>query len=419
MDNIKTLKSAGVILAYPLAFAYLKFFLMDSSGDYTLIKRFLLTLFFILLNEIIVRGYGKRPAAETYFWYGIMGIVALTSVTGISEVVSVFALHLCALYVAVVSCGILYEGRTGSFVLADLLNAGVFKGFSGLGNIFKDISSLSRPDKEKPRAASIVVAILSILGTLPVFVVAVILLCGINDDFNMAVSNILTRMDMFWIFRNLPCFVFAVPVSIYLYSMVSQSAGSTGEKEKETYGKLVMWRQKCHKLAPVIASLITGSFVFLYLIFFAFEGSYLFSAFAGKLPEAFTAAEYARRGFFELTGIMTINMLVFVIVSYLVKKDASGYKLTSGLVTALMSESILFAVISFSKLYLYYSRFGYTPKRLLAMWGTLIFAAGAVMVIASIFRRKDMSRAWIYFTTVSFAAMSVISSVFYLMLLSA
>lgn len=416
MDNIKTLKSAGVILAYPLAFAYLKFFLMDRSGDYSLIKRFLLTLFFILINEIIVRGYGKRPTAETYFWYGIMGAVALTSVTGISEVVSVFAIHLCALYVAVVSCGILYEGRTGSFVLADLLNAGVFKAFTGLGNIFKDISAVRGSGSEKHSGSSIAIGILSVIFMIPIFFIAVVLLCGINTDFDLAVTDILNTMDVFWVFKNMHIIVLAFPLSLYLYGMVSQSAGSTGEKEKETYGKLVAWRQKCHKLAPVIASLITGSFVFLYVIFFAFEGSYLFSAFVGKLPEAFTAAEYARRGFFELTGIMTINMLVFVIVSYLIKKNGSGYKLTCGLVTALMSESILFAVISFSKLCLYYSRFGYTPKRLLAMWGTLIFAAGAVMVIASIFKRKDMSRVWIYFTTISFVAMNVLSSVLYLTL---
>lgn len=416
MDNIKTLKSAGVILAYPMAFAYLKFFLMDRSGDYSVIKRFLLTLFFIVLNELIVRGYGKRPAVETYFWYGIMGTVALTSVTGVSEWVSVFALHLCALYVAVVSCGILYEGRTGSFVLADLLNAGVFKAFTGFGNLFKDISAVRGSGKEKQSSSSVAIGVLSVIFVIPVFIIAVALLCGINADFDVAVTKMLNAIDAFWIFNNVHIIVLAFPLSLYLYGMVSQSAGSTGEKEKETYGKLVVWRQKCHKLAPVIASLITGSFVLLYLIFFAFEGSYLFSAFAGKLPEAFTAAEYARRGFFELTGIMIINMLVFILVSYLAKRNASGYKLTSGLVITLMGQSILFAVISFSKLYLYYSRFGYTPKRLLAMWGTLIFAAGAVMVIASIIKRKDMSRPWIYFTTITYAAISVLSSVFYLTL---
>lgn len=411
MDIIKTSRSAGIILAYPIAFAYFKFFLLDSAGDYSVLKRFLFILSFIILNELIVRGYGKKPAAEAYFWYAVMGVVALTSVTGISEPVSMFALHLCAVYVTVVSCGILYEGRTGSFVAADLFNAGVLKAFTGLGNIFKDISSMGKDRKENVSASSVVIGIMSVLIMLPVFVIAVLLLCGINSGFDAAVSGILSSIDIFWFVDNIPLIILAVPASIYIYGMVSQSAGSSGEAEKETYGKLVTWRKRCHKLSPIMSSLITGAFVLLYLIFFIFEGQYLFSAFAGRLPEEFTAAQYARQGFFELTGIMTVNMLVFLMVSYLTRRDAAGRKVSSWMISMLMSESVLFAVISFSKLALYYSRFGYTPKRLLAMWGTLIFAAGAVMVIISIFKRRDMSRAWIYFTTVSFALMSIVSSI--------
>lgn len=411
MDIIKTSRSAGVLLAYPIAFAYLKFFLLDFTGDYTVVKRFLFTLGFILLNELIVRGYGKRPASETYFWYGIMGVVAVTSVTGISEPVSMLALHLCALYVTVVSCGILYEGRTGSYVCADLFNAGVLKAFSGFDNYFRDLPIVGNDRPRNIKASSVVVGILCVIFTFPVFILAVALLCGINSDFDLAVSMTLQSIDAVWFIRNVPYIILAIPASLYIYGMISESAGSSGEKEKEAFGKLAVLRQKCHKLSPIIASLITGTFVTLYLIFFVFEGSYLFSAFAGKLPEEFTAAEYARRGFFELTGIMTINMLIYLMVSVLTRRNAAGMRISAWTITALMGESVLFAVISFSKLALYYSRFGYTPKRLLAMWGTLIFAAGAVMVIISIFKRRDMSRPWIYFTTVSFALMSIISSI--------
>jgi hypothetical protein len=142
-----------------------------------------------------------------------------------------------------------------------------------------------------------------------------------------------------------------------------------------------------------------------------FEARYLFSAFAGRLPVEFTAAEYARRGFFELTGIMFINMLIFLAISYFENREAIGRKLSGFMIISLMAESIVFSVISFSKLALYYSRFGYTPKRLLAIWGTLIFAAGAILVIVSRIRRKDLSRGWIYFTVFSFALMNILSSI--------
>ena len=38
----------------------------------------------------------------------------------------------------------------------------------------------------------------------------------------------------------------------------------------------------------------------------------LFSALAGKLPEAFTYAEYARRGFFELCQVSVWNLCILI-----------------------------------------------------------------------------------------------------------
>ena len=416
MDFIKTSKSAGVLLAYPLAFAYLKYFLLDFSGDITVIKRVLFVLGFILTSVLIVRGRGRKLTKETYFWYAVMIIVALTSVTGISEPVSMLGLHLCAVYTAVVSCSLMYEGKTGSYIAADLINAGVFKSFPGFLNMFSDMFNNSGRSGKKTDGTTVAVGIAAVLLVIPIFITAVSLLCRINLSFDVSVTRFLNSLTHVFNFKfladNIGFIIFAVPVSMYLYGMLSSCASSDGAKEKTVYGKLSGIRESCRRITPILSTIITGCFVILYLIFFAFEGSYLFSAFAGRLPEEFTAAEYARRGFFELTGIMFINMFVFVLSSFFAKRG----RICSGMIIALMSESVVFAAVSFSKLALYYSRFGYTPKRLLAMWGTLIFAAGAVMVIYSIAKRRDMSRAWIYFTTASFAAMSVLSSVLYLMI---
>ena len=77
-----------------------------------------------------------------------------------------------------------------------------------------------------------------------------------------------------------------------------------------------------------------------------------------------------------------------------------------------MTESILFAVVSLSKLLMYFNTFGYTPKRMLAMWGTVILAAAAVTVIISVIKGKNHVRAWIIFTAASYVLMSIISGVF-------
>lgn len=439
MEIRKPLMGAGILLAYPIAYAYLKYFFLDFSDENVVLKKTLFVLAFIILNELIIRGRGKTPAKSTYFWYGIMGIVAMTYTTGLSEFVSFIGLHLCAFYVAAVSNGILVEGKTGSYIAEDIFGSTVIKAFSGFVNIFIDIGKVFTHKKKpvsdvqevKPAAASapvkkgsaagVVGGIIILIVLFPVFLIVLGLLCEINPMFNDALSKLfdslfdLIRFDFNprWLINNIGYIIFAVPTSLYLYGMLSQSAESNGEMEKKTYKTIAEFRTICRKVSPIASCIATGMFVVLYLIFFIFEAKYMFSAFSGYLPEQFTAAEYARRGFFELTGVMFINMLIYVLITYFENRELKGRKASVALMVALMGESVVFAAVSFSKLALYYSRFGYTPKRLLAIWGTLIFAAGAIMVIVSVLKRKDMARGWIFFTTVSFALMSILSTILY------
>jgi hypothetical protein len=425
MNTKNYFKVAGIILAYPLSYAYIKYVLIDFAGGNEWLKRTVFVIFFALLNELIIRGRGRKPHVVTYFWYTVMLAVAATSQFGISEPVSMFGLHLCALYVAVLSNGILLENKTGSFIASDLFNAAFVKPFPGFGKIFMDIFSFRK--KKDPNAieagqepvkkskSSVLLGLLVILIMIPIFIVAVTLLGQINKEFGNAVSKVLSmidfRLDLQWLVENQFYFFLAVPVCLYLYGLLSKCADSDGERERARCERLTRFRMVCRKVSPMLSIIITGCFVLLYLSFFVFEGKYLFSAFGGMLPEEFTAAEYARRGFFELTGIMFINMLIFLAISYFENREGKGRKVSSGMIIALMTESVVFSAISFSKLALYYSRFGYTPKRLLAIWGTLIFAAGAILVIVSTIRKKDYSRGWIYFSIISFVAMNILSSV--------
>ena len=52
-----------------------------------------------------------------------------------------------------------------------------------------------------------------------------------------------------------------------------------------------------------------------YLLYLFSQSAYFFSAFRGLLPEEFTVAEYARRGFFEMSVIAVINFIVVSISS--------------------------------------------------------------------------------------------------------
>jgi hypothetical protein len=60
---------------------------------------------------------------------------------------------------------------------------------------------------------------------------------------------------------------------------------------------------------------------------------------------------------------------------------------------------------------LYYSIYGYTPLRILAMWGTLALGFASVMTILTVNRSRTHVRAGILFTAVSYIAICVLSGI--------
>lgn len=134
---------------------------------------------------------------------------------------------------------------------------------------------------------------------------------------------------------------------------------------------------------PMVAlTLLCG----LYLIFFLSQINYLMAGFAGVLPQAYTAAEYARRGFFEMLQIALVNLSLLALAAKLCRTPLRQSRALRGLGIALCTANLLFAAIASSKLWLYISRFGLTSLRVLAGYAIVVVAIWSVLSIASILR---------------------------------
>ena len=108
---------------------------------------------------------------------------------------------------------------------------------------------------------------------------------------------------------------------------------------------------------------------------------------------------------------MAVTMCVYLTIYLFETRTSEGHTSIPGriLVTLLMSESIIFAVIAMSKLWLYFSIYGYTPKRMLAMWGTLALGCAAFLSILTVNRGKSHFRPGVYFTAASYIGVSILS----------
>ena len=114
-----------------------------------------------------------------------------------------------------------------------------------------------------------------------------------------------------------------------------------------------------------------------YAVYLMTQGAYFFSAFSGILPDGFTAAEYARRGFFEMCVVAMIDFIVVILsVSMLGRRAApKGGVLAACLFINLFT--VIIASTALSKMFLYISYYGMTYKRIV----TSVFMFGLIISV--------------------------------------
>lgn len=419
MDNKNAFRKAGLQLAYPVAYLYVYFIMPFVEPTHKWIYPTLFSIIFIAWNEIVLRGRKDKSDKRSYFWYAIMFLTALTSAIAPNFALSIFALHLCAVYAVLISNNTLVEGKTGSYIWLDIFRAVCIVPLFNIGELFKGFkeNAAIKPEVKETKKFSFAWIIPACI-LIPFFIVAMTLLSSINKDFAniwkeiSGIFNIFKLLNPRVIGRFIVRMIMAFPICIFLFAIVSSSARSKGEKELEMGNRCKKVLEQGKIVTSTASGIITGIFASMYLLFFIVEFKYIFGGLMGVLPEGFNVVEYARRGFFELVGIMAINMLVYVVINIFENSEEGKIKFSKGLMILLMFESILFAVVSLSKLLMYFRTFGYTPKRMLAMWGTVILAAAAIVVIISIIKRKSYIRFWILFAAVSYILMSIAAGIF-------
>jgi hypothetical protein len=102
---------------------------------------------------------------------------------------------------------------------------------------------------------------------------------------------------------------------------------------------------------------------FVYLIS---QLAYFGGGFAGILPEKYTMAEYARRGFFEMAWLCAINLGVIALAAGLVRRKEGKLPLLTKLLCLFIALMTLFFVVSASaKMMMYIDSYGLTRLRVL------------------------------------------------------
>lgn len=118
-----------------------------------------------------------------------------------------------------------------------------------------------------------------------------------------------------------------------------------------------------------------------YGVYLVSQLAYFMGGFAGILPQGYTLAQYARRGFFEMAGLCALNLGIVVSCLAIVRKQKNTSPLSTRLLCLFLGLVTLFLVVAASgKMLLYIERYGLTRLRFLTQAVMLFFGLTTVLV---------------------------------------
>ena len=126
----------------------------------------------------------------------------------------------------------------------------------------------------------------------------------------------------------------------------------------------------------------------LYGVYLVSQLAYLSGGFAGILPEEFTMAQYARRGFFEMALLSLCNLTVMILSLGFVQKESRSPLVTRLLCLFLGIITLFLIATASAKMFLYIDSFGLSRLRLLTQIIMLFLAVTAAVIMCWLFLPK-------------------------------
>ena len=228
--------------------------------------------------------------------------------------------------------------------------------------------------------------IIGLLLTVPLTAVVAALLMSADDGVERMLSSIFDRIfrQEFWNIILQLCL--AVPCSLYLFGMFYTNTHLNGLKTlDENRCKQSLYNMRF--VSNLIVYTAVTPICILYILFFISQANYFLSAFAGNLPDGYTYADYARKGFFELFAVALINLGVLCFMSLFSKKAGREKPRALRFYSIMLSVfTIILIATAMSKMIMYIDNYGLTELRLYTSWFMVLLAITFVMVIIKQFK---------------------------------
>ena len=360
----------------------------------------------VLTLGVTLSARARRCAAENWVWLGCLWVAQLFAAFGRNRVWGENApllIHAFGAYWMLVRCDALTLNGSSRFLPVDLVWGMIVTPCRNCLFRLRVVASSRRGEGRRRSAGEIAATLAAVLVAGGLLVAASRLLSGADVNFAAFVGEFHSAFGALNVPELLGRFIASLPVGAYLYALVFGALRRPEDASLRRRSWVEMALNRLRWVPRGVWPALMGVFCTLYLAFFAMQGSYLFGGLAGVLPRQYTAAQYARQGFFELCGVMALNFGLLGLAQLSAQKGLRAHGASKALSTALLVESLLLAVTAAAKLWLYISRFGFTPLRIQSSWLVLALSAGCLAALRSLWTGRDTTRAWLIFSGVTLA----------------
>ncbi len=221
--------------------------------------------------------------------------------------------------------------------------------------------------------------LIGVVIAIPVLLVVVPLLVSSDAAFEALID----RIPDIKVGEIIVSLIFGLPVAMLLFSRQFAISGGDLPEKKEA--------KERGGIDPTVVMTTLTVISLAYVLYLVSQLAYFFNAFSGLLGEGYTVAQYARRGFFEMSAVCAVNLAVVFFGLWLCKnkKNSENKPLAVRMLSLFLCVfSLLLDATAMSKMVLYIKSFGMTRLRIVTSLFMIFLAVVFLAVTVRIFVKK-------------------------------
>ena len=305
----------------------------------------------LILSLLICPGFGRTNDALAKFYLLLFLFVAVN-------------LALC------IGAGQNRRNPQGAMSLLDAPRAFYRLGFGNLGQSASGVAAGFRRGGTATRRISAVGT--GLLISVPILVIMISLLMNADAAFE-GLMDLLPDFELEEYFHS-ALWGFLLAWILYSRTVALAKTPRPIAAERKTKGANVL-----------TVNTVLTMVCLVYVVYLLSQLAYLSGGLSGILPEEYTLAEYARRGFFEMAYLCCLNLGILCFSIYLIRQEKLP-RLTKIAGTFLAAVTIFLVLTASAKMIMYIGSYGLTRRRVLTEVIMLWLALTTILVTLRLYR---------------------------------